>query len=476
METFLDPIWEHGERIALIDPCGNKTSYNELHKKVSALSSYFSDSQSLAILICKNTLVSLTGYLSCVTQAVVPLLLPSKTPNIILNSYIDAYRPKYLFLDFSFEHDFYHRIMEIEDFFLYVSKDARVPRINSSLRLLLTTSGSTGNPKLVRLSDENLRINCEMICSSLPMIADDIAITTLPFNYSYGLSIINTHLLKGAAIQLNEYAVVQRSFWDLLYRSKATTFGGVPFHYQQIKNVGLKKILDSNVRYLTQAGGKLAEMQLREIYKICDIGSIEFFVMYGQTEASARISVLNPTDAKKHPGSIGKVIAPGEFWLSPLVTDVAVKDHEVGELVFRGGNVAMGYADSEDDLILGDEWNGVLKTGDLAYFDSEGFPYIIGRLSRFTKIRGIRFSLDDIESLFSNLNFRILALEVDEILHLVSTEEFELKLLNQILQRSFGLRSLDFKIVKVSSIPLASSGKVDYAAIARTITSMDVQK
>lgn len=476
METFLDSIWKHGERTALVESNGNKTSYQELKQKVDVLSSQFSDFPSLAILICKNTCVSLMGYLSCFTRGVVPLLLSSKISNSIIKKYISVYHPKYLFLDFSYVHEAYEEIMVIEDFFLYVSKDTRVPKINSQLRLLLTTSGSTGNPKLVRLSDENLRINTEMICNSLPIRADDIAITTLPFNYSYGLSIINTHLLRGCTIQLNEFAVVQRAFWELLYQSKATTFGGVPFLYEQIKHLGLEKILKSNVRYLTQAGGKLSKTTLNEIYKICDLGSIEFFVMYGQTEASARISILNPSDSKKHPGSIGKAISPGELWLSPVTTAVEASNHEIGELVYRGGNVALGYAESEDDLALGDEWKGVLKTGDLGYFDNDGFPYILGRISRFSKIRGIRISLDDIESAFGNLNFHIFALEVNDVPHLVSTEVIESKLLDQILRESFKLSLLDFKHIQVSSIPLAPSGKVDYQALSQTISSMGFSK
>ena len=471
MGTFLDSIWKHGERTALIDSSGNRISYNKLEQMVNDLSFYFSDFPSLAILICKNTSISVTGYLSCITRGVVPLLLPSNTTSHILNKFITTYRPKYLFLDGGIEHDSYRRIMEIDDFCLYVSEDTRVPKINSNLRLLLTTSGTTGSPKLVRLSDENLRINCEMICTSLPMRADDIAITTLPFNYSYGLSIINTHFLQGSAIQLNEYSLMQRAFWDLLYKSKATTFGGVPFHYQQIEQVGFERILNSSVRYLTQAGGKLQPEILERIYKFCDRGAIEFFVMYGQTEASPRISVLNPSDAKEHPGSIGKAIAPGEFWLSPLSNELKVQNHVAGELVFRGGNVAMGYAQDATDLRLGDEWNGVLRTGDLAYFDEEGFPYIVGRVNRFGKIRGIRVSLDDLETLFQEIDINIVAIEVKDQIFIVTSQDIDFNLVDKALRDTIGLRFIDFVYRKIESIPHTQSGKVDYHALSGKLGS-----
>lgn len=470
MPSFLESIWLHDRKTALIEPDGNKISYSSLFQEVENLRSNFRKTKDVSILICKNSKSSIAGYLAFITSDIVPILLGPKLSITILNNYIEIYRPRYLYLDFFLDHKSYF-IMESKDgFYLYVSKeDFAIENINPSLRLLLTTSGSTGSPKLVRVSDRNLRTNSEMICKSLPMRDKDIAITTLPFNYSYGLSILNTHLLKGLSIQLNEYSVIQRDFWKLLYESKSTTFGGVPFLYQQINQIGSSKLLSSSVRYLTQAGGKLAGASLDNIYQTCAEGKIEFYVMYGQTEATARMSVLSPAEATKHPGSIGKAIAPGSFSLTPYETEYIAPGRLVGELVFHGENVAMGYAQKLTDLELGDEWNGILKTGDLAYFDEEGFPYIVGRINRFGKIRGIRFSFDDLENMFQKLGVDVVVLEFKEKLFLLANQDIEITLLDKALKENVGLRLKDFVLKKIDVIPRTQSGKVDYLSIGNQL-------
>jgi long-chain acyl-CoA synthetase len=474
MPSFLDSIWLHDKKTALIEPDGNKISYRSLFQEVEYLRSKFQQTKDVAILICKNNKVSIAGYLAFVTSNIVPILLAPKVSILNLKNYIDLYRPRYLYLDFFLEHDSYSVLTSKDGFHLYTSiEDVGIVNINPNLRLLLTTSGSTGSPKLVKLSDRNLQINSEMICSSLPMRDGDIAITTLPFNYSYGLSILNTHLLKGLSIQLNEYSVIQREFWKLLYDSKSTTFGGVPFLYQQISQIGAEKILSSNVRYLTQAGGKLAGTSLDNIYRTCAEGQIEFYVMYGQTEATARMSVLSPTEASKHPGSIGKAINPGRFSLTPYEDKNIAPSRIVGELTFHGENVAMGYAQKLTDLELGEEWNGILRTGDLAYFDEEGFPYIVGRISRFGKVRGVRFSFDDLETMFQKVGINIVVLEVKEKLYLLANQEIDITLVDKALKNYAGLRFVDFIFVIIEDIPRTQSGKVDYLSLSNQLASLE---
>jgi acyl-CoA synthetase (AMP-forming)/AMP-acid ligase II len=474
MPSFLDSIRFHDKKTALIEPDGNKISYSTLFQEVDNLCSKFLKTKDVAIMICKNNKASIAGYLAFITSDIVPILLGPKTPINFLNNYINIYRPRYLYLDFFLDNESYFVVESKDGFQLYVSKeDFAIQNIHLGLRLLLTTSGSTGSPKLVRVSDRNLRINSKMICSSLPMRDEDIAITTLPFNYSYGLSILNTHLLKGLSIQLNEYSVIQRDFWELLYDSKSTTFGGVPFLYQQINQIGAGKLLSSSVRYLTQAGGKLSGAPLESIYRICAEGKIEFYVMYGQTEATARMSVLSPTDASKHPGSIGKAIAPGHFSLIPYDVEHTASDRLVGELVFHGENVALGYAQKLTDLELGDEFKGILKTGDLAYFDEEGFPYIVGRINRFGKVRGVRFSFDDLELMFQNLGFNVVVLEIEDKLFLLANQDIDITLIDETLRDNVGLRFKDFTFRKMVEIPRTHSGKVDYASISHELAIVE---
>lgn len=472
MPNFLDGIWEHGNRTALIDSFGQTITYATLKENVDDFSSCLSRAPAVAIITCRNVVEALVAYLSFIDCGIVPILLPSKPSYSILQKYVFLYKPEYLFLDFKLEIEFYHEIEQRGQFLLY-ALDSTFQRnsINPNLKILLTTSGSTGNPKLVRLSDNNLRINCEMIHRSLPMKNEDIAITTLPFNYSYGLSIINTHFLKGATVQLNEYSVVQRQFWELLIKSKATTFGGVPFLYQQIAQVGFDKLANTRLRYLTQAGGKMPTQILNEIYRVCEENTIDFFVMYGQTEATARMSVLHPVDAKKRVGSIGKAIYPGTFSLVQTEDDLHIQGYKVGELEFCGGSVALGYATTSQDLNIGDEWCGILNTGDLAYADEDGFVYLVGRISRFSKIRGVRISLDDLESRLLQFGKMIFALEVGEVIFLVSTEVITKSQLKEALNGTIGIRPSDFELMRLDSIPRTAAGKIDYNAMTQIINS-----
>jgi acyl-CoA synthetase (AMP-forming)/AMP-acid ligase II len=267
--------------------------------------------------------------------------------------------------------------------------------------------------------------------------------------------------------------VIQRDFWKLLYDSKSTTFGGVPFLYQQINQIGAEKILSSNVRYLTQAGGKLAGTSLDNIYQTCAEGQIEFYVMYGQTEATARMSVLSPTEASKHPGSIGKAIDPGRFSLTPYEDENIAPSRTVGELTFHGENVAMGYAQKLTDLELGDEWNGILRTGDLAYFDEEGFPYIVGRINRFGKVRGVRFSFDDLETMFQKIGINIVVLEVKEKLFLLANQEIDITLVDKALKNDTGLRFVDFIFKIIDDIPRTESGKIDYLSLSNQLALLE---
>ncbi len=158
--------------------------------------------------------------------------------------------------------------------------------------MLLNTSGSTGSPKLVRLSGQNLQANAVSIVSYLGLTADERPITSLPMAYSYGLSVINSHLLAGATLVLNEHGVLRREFWDSLDRYSCTSFAGVPYTYQMLLQTGLLKKRGATLRTLTQAGGALAETYVRQMNDLARQRGFKFFVMYGQTEATARISYL----------------------------------------------------------------------------------------------------------------------------------------------------------------------------------------
>jgi len=474
MPTFLDPIWSNGKKIAVIDSSGNAFSFDDLSRMIIDFSLEPNEGTAVALMTCSNTVEAIAGYLAFVKGQFATILLPTNIRTI--DNYVSLYTPKYLYLDHTLDHCNYREVFRFGKYHLYILRSPVNSgcEINSELRLLLTTSGSTGSPKLVRISDENIELNCKMILQSLRINNDDIAITTLPFSYSYGLSIINTSLLNGNKIQLNEYSIIQRSFWDLLLSSRATNFGGIPFNYQQLEQIGLDRLKSSHIRFMTQAGGRLPRSTFENVFDFCEHNNIDFFVMYGQTEATARMSVLSPLDAKRFPSSVGKAISPGRFELINPEISLEVNGFKVGELVFTGGSVALGYASSKEDLRLGDTWKGVLRTGDLAYFNKEGFVHIVGRINRFAKIRGVRYSLEDIEEIFASLEIDVVALEFRDQIILVSTKDVASTTIEKALYLIDGLRLSDVKTIKISELPRTPAGKLDFRTIESIVSSASI--
>jgi acyl-CoA synthetase (AMP-forming)/AMP-acid ligase II len=464
---FLSDIWRYDDRIAVRDVDGQEVTFSELNERSRVFATEYLEPRVVAILVCTNSIDSIVTYIACLRSDVVPILLSDQLDNSLVASYVSKYQPVFILSQDKIDFADYELTTNLGQSFLYSRKKDDRYETHPELKILIPTSGSTGNPKLVRISNQNLISNCEMIMSSLPISRDDIVITTLPMSYSYGLSIINTHLLVGATIQLNDFSPVQRGFWNLILNSGITTFGGVPFFYQQLIKIGLDRLLPSKIRYLTQAGGGLPLPTLKEIYSFCERARIDFYVMYGQTEATARMSVLNPNDARHHFGSIGKAIPPGIFSLDSRRTESNDFSSEVGELVFSGKNVAMGYAESRQDLALPNEWSDILRTGDLAYFDNDGFPHIVGRVNRFVKVRGLRISLDDIETSLTQNGSQAAVTHIDEQIYLLATDDLIFNEIKIMLGKYAGLRERDIKVIRVAEIPRNHSGKIDYSAVRR---------
>ena len=268
--------------------------------------------------------------------------------------------------------------------------------IRDDVALLLSTSGSTGESKQVVLSYNNLSANCQSICDYLPILSSDVTITTLPFQYSYGLSIVNTHLYFGACIVFTQLSVMQREFWDLFERYEVTSFGGVPHSYEMLIRLKFTQKEMPHLRYFTQAGGKLSESNVSLLADFAAQRKIEFYVMYGQTEATARMSFVKPDKLLKKPNTIGTAIPGCELTIVDEMGNQISQQHMQGQLVFKGGNVMLAYAKQRSEL-ASFEPSDVLLTGDIGYQDEEGDFFITGRVKRIVKICGERVSLDQLE-------------------------------------------------------------------------------
>lgn len=268
--------------------------------------------------------------------------------------------------------------------------------LHPDLALLLSTSGSTGSPRLVRLSARGVEANAAAIAEYLALTPDDRAVTTLPLHYCYGLSVLHSHLVAGASVVLTELSVLDRCFWDLFRRTGATSFAGVPHTFELLDRVGFIDLDLPTLRYVTQAGGRMDPGTVRRYAAAGRRAGWDLVVMYGQTEATARMAYLPPHLAEDHPWSIGVPIPGGDLSLAPVDDAEPELGPDVGELVYRGENVMLGYAHGPADLARGREVHE-LRTGDLARRHPDGLYEIVGRRTRFAKIAGLRLDLDHLE-------------------------------------------------------------------------------
>lgn len=337
--------------------------------------------------------------------------------------------------------------------------------LHPDLALLLSTSGSTGSPKLVRLSRINLEANARSIAAYLDLRATDRAITSLPLHYCYGLSVLNSHLVAGASVVLTDLSVADTCFWDLASTSGATSFAGVPYTFDLLDASDFASRDLPRLRYVTQAGGRMAPDKVARYAELGRRRGWDLYVMYGQTEATARMAYLPPGLAAARPDAIGIPVPGGELRIDPLPEPEGAPG-EVGELVYTGPNVMMGYADRVGDLARGHELHE-LRTGDLARQADDGLFEITGRLNRRAKVFGLRVDLDRVEQQLrdSRLSARLVA--DDTTLHAFVTQP---RLARRTRERVSLLTSVPPGAVRVHTItelPITGSGKCDYAALAR---------
>lgn len=434
-------------QLALITQSGKSLTYAQLYEEADSFAANLPE-HSLIFICAANNISTLSAYLGCLRHGHVCLLISKDIKDSMLEDLVRLYAPNYIFKPGS--DGIYHLQAGSE-------QHNREP-IHPDLALLLSTSGSTGSPKLVRLTKKNLQANAVSIAEYLELDSSERPITNLPFYYSYGLSIVNSHLCAGATLLLTDDSIINPSFWSFCDTEGATSMAGVPYTYNMLEAVGFRKRAFPSLRYMTQAGGRMQANMVSTYAAWAKENNLRFYVMYGQTEATARMSYLPPEQALANPGSIGVPIPGGRFSIDSI-------KEEAGELIYSGENVCMGYAESRSDLALGDLNCGVLHTGDLAKVDSSGLYYITGRLKRFLKIAGNRFGLDELDSLFQNMGIEAVCGGDDTKLLVAITDESHKPAVAAYLKNTWHLMRTQYKIMVVSSIPRSSTGKILYSEI-----------
>lgn len=413
--SFLDYIKKYKHKTALILENSKKISYQNLINNSQKISKNLENEKMLVFLLGQNNFETLAGYISFINKGFAVVLLDGKINELLLNKLISTYKPQYVFCEKikKFNTKYFEILLNFKNFNLYKAKKYTKIEIHKDLALLMSTSGSTGSPKLVKLTYENLLSNTKNIIKYLKIKKEDTSITSLPISYVYGLSIINTHLLSGGKIVLTNRSMIEKEFWNLINKFKVNNLSGVPYNYNIIQKIFEKKVPKS-LKYATQAGGKLNHKLIKNIIQIFEKNKIKFIQMYGAAEASARMTYLDWKYAKKKIGSIGKSIPLGKIYIIDRNNNKIKENFKKGELVYEGKNVCMGYANNYLDLALPDKNKGLLNTGDIGYVDNDGFFFITGRKNRYAKIYGIRVNLSELETLLLTKGIEVIMKEAGE--------------------------------------------------------------
>ena len=452
-EWFPTTLADHGDRAALLTDEGTIT-YAELSERVDVALDGLGSERRLVLLAGSNHPDAVVLYLAALAGRH-PLILVNSDNRDALRSIVDVYDPDVIAgpngRDGGWE--------------IHGRRDRARHELHPELALLLSTSGSTGSPKLVRLSRANLEANAESIASFLTIEDTDRAVTSLSMAYCYGLSVINSHLHRGASVVLTEHSVIDPEFWEVFRRSRASSFAGVPYTFDLLDRVGFASMALPHLRYVTQAGGRLDPGRVRQYAELGHRRGWEFYAMYGQTEATARMTYLPPALATTRPESIGVPVPGGSIRIDPAPGAAG----DSGELVYRGPNVMLGYAEGAPDLALGrtiDE----LRTGDLARRGADGMYEIVGRRGQFLKIAGLRVDPQGVERLIDRQGTPACAVGTDEQL-VVFVEPDAPADLHVLIRDAICLPASAVHVVTLPELPRLPNGKLDRTAMEELAAS-----
>jgi acyl-coenzyme A synthetase/AMP-(fatty) acid ligase len=456
-------------RTAVVTDEGREVSYEQLIELSGEVASLL-NTGSIAFCLCSNEIGSLVGYISFLHAHVPALLLDANKNQDLIKELFKIYHPRFVWAPSTKVGEFsgYRTLFESEGYSL-LQFDVSDMDFNPELALMLTTSGSTGSPKLVRLTLQNLLSNAYSIVEYLYIDENERPITSLPMYYSYGLSVVNSHLISGATLLLTNFTILQRDFWQFAMKYEATSISGVPYTYEMLRRLRFFRMNLPKLKTLTQAGGKLHPDLVKEFVEKANEQGKRFIVMYGQTEATARISYTPQEKALEKYKSIGVAIPNGKLFLIDVNGKEIAKSEAEGELVYQGPNVSLGYAECPEDLKKGDENKGELHTGDVAKFDSDGYFYITGRLKRFVKIWGNRCNLDSVEHMVKTITSNCACVGVDDKITVFVADAVNDKAIISMLCEKTGLNIRAFEVRYIDAIPKNTSGKVQYKDLQKLI-------
>ncbi len=438
---------------------GFRHTYGQVFRLGDAL---FADCpRSVAIILCDRTVETVAAYFGALRRGIVPLLLDSNVKGPALSRTIAAYEPRYVLGHAEGAPDGYRPLRPHGAKVLFERIASADHPLHDDLALLIPTSGSTGDPKCVRLTAGNISSCTDSIVQYLGMTAERITVSLLPFHYSYGLSVLHNTCCVRASMLLTEKSILERSLWQNIEEAGVTDIAGVPFTFETMRRISLSEKTLAALVCVTQAGGALAPRLTKHFWQLFADHGVRYFTMYGQTEAAPRISYVPPERAMEKLGSVGIPIPGGHAEILDAVADTGE-----GELVYEGPNVSMGYAVGFAELAEGDQFGGRLHTGDQARIDADGFITIVGRKKRFIKLHGISVNLDHTQSVLANAGVNCMVIGRENSL-VVCTTGKDIDAVQTVMRENFDFHPSVVRIVTCDELPLTASNKPDYVSLSQ---------
>lgn len=454
------------ESVAAIDSQGNSLAYGELRDFAERVE-HLLPPRSLMFLLVENNCGGIAWTIGNICAGNVPLILNAHLDDGLYQSLYELYQPPFVCVPEGMSEKFsYEEVITCYGYTLMKTRHEACP-MNNELSHLLPTSGSTGSPKLVRHKYANIEAAALNISTFFKLTEKDRPLMVLPLYYTMGLSMVFSHFYVGATVLITNLSMTDRNFWRFMKDECASSFTGVPYSFEILNLMRIFRMDLPDLKLLTQGGGRMPRELNLKFAEWCRDTGRQWIATYGQSECTARMVWLPAKWAIEKVGSIGIAVPNGELSLIDMDGNPITEPNTEGEMCYRGKNVTMGYARKREDLLLGDERHGFIRTGDLAYFDEDGCYYIVGRMGRFLKLFGMRVGLDECERIikgkFQGLECACVGTD-EKMLVYLTDEKYKDQVKEELVAR-LKLVASSFEVRIIPEIPKNEAGKTLYAKL-----------
>lgn len=449
------------DRTAIVEHGGGSYTYGDLCRFTETFREMV-PSRTLIFILCRNCAATIAAHIACIQDRIVPLMISSRMDGALRDRLIETYMPAYLWLPEEMAPTFPAMDIAARQWgYALLKTGYTAPALHEELAMLLTTSGSTGSPKLIRHRYRNLYANAENVAALFAFTEADRPLIDLQLHYTMGLNVACSSLYAGATLCMTTKNAAQLDYWTFFKEQRITNITGVPYNYEILKRLKFFRSDWPDLRILAEGGGRLTDELFREVATYAREKGKRFYATFGTSETTARLAYLDPAYALERTGSIGKAIPHGKLSLIDEDGNEILEREATGELVYAGENVTMGYATQPADLMRGDDWHGVYRTGDLARRDGDGFYYIIGRRSRFLKLYGYRVGLDESERLIrERFEIECACVGDDRQMRIYTTTPGLEADIKKFISEKTGIFPAAFSVQTIREIPKNEVGKI----------------